>query len=79
MLSGPSTSTLVDEPLTENSEHSVQVIQENINKEYLALKLNRLKEKSAGYEFYKDFLSRCIKERLIPKGLKLELEPTIGH
>ena len=26
-----------------------------------------------------DFLSRCFKDRLIPKGLKVELEPTIGN
>ena len=30
------------------------------------------------YESHKDFLSRFIKDRLIPKGLKLELEQTIG-
>ena len=26
-----------------------------------------------------DFLSRCIAEELVPKGLKLELVPTIGN
>ena len=28
---------------------------------------------------HKDFFSRCIAEGLVPKGLKLELEPTIGN
>ena len=78
-VSGPSTSTLVNELLTENSEHSMQVIYESINEELLALKLNHLKEKSARYKSHKDFLSRCIKDHLIPKGLKLELEPAIGN
>ena len=45
-VSNPSTLTLVNEPTTENSEHSIQVIDESINKEHLAIKLNSLKEKS---------------------------------
>ena len=72
-------STVKNERLTETSEHSIQVLHESINKEHLALKLNHLKEKTARYESHKDFLSRCIKDCLIPKGLKLELEPTIGN
>ena len=51
----------------------------NINEEQTALKLNRLKEKAARYESHKDFLSRCVAEKLVPKGLKLELEPTLGN
>ena len=51
----------------------------NINKEQAALKLNRLKEKAARYESHKNFLSRCVAEKLVPKGLKLELEPTLGN
>ena len=45
----------------------------------LGLKLNRLKEKSARYESHKYFLSRCIRDCSIPKGLKLELEPTLRN
>ena len=66
-VSGPATPTLVNERITENSEHSIKVIHESINKEHLALKLNLLKEKSARKESHKDFLSRCIKNSLIPK------------
>ena len=51
----------------------------NKNKEQVAIKLNRLKDKVTMYESHKDFLTRCIAEKLIPKGLKLELEPTIGN
>ena len=37
------------------------------------------KGKLARYASHKDFLSHCIKNCLIPKGLKLELEPTIDN
>ena len=57
----------------------MQVFYESINKEHLALKLNRLKEKSTWYESHRDFLSRCIKDLLISKSLKLEVEPDIGN
>ena len=43
------------------------------------MKLNRLKEKNARYQSHREFLSQCIESKLIPKGLKLELEPTIGN
>ena len=43
------------------------------------MKLNRLKEKHARYESHKEFLNRCISEKLVPKWLKLELEPTIEN
>ena len=38
-----------------------------------------MKEKSAGYTSQKDFLSQCINRKLVPKGLELTLEPTIGN
>ena len=50
----------------------------NKNKLQIALKLNRLKDKVTMYGSHKDFLTRCIAEEQIPKGLKLELESTIG-
>ena len=43
------------------------------------MKLNRLKDKNARYQSHREFLSQCIESKLIPKGLKLELEPTIGN
>ena len=50
----------------------------NQNKEQVALKLNLLKDKVTRHESHKDFVTRCIAEKLIPNSLKLELEPTIG-
>ena len=38
-----------------------------------------MKENSARYVSHKDFLSQCIKSKLVPKGLELTLELTIGH
>ena len=63
LVSGPSTSTLVNEPLKDN----------------LALKLNLFKEKYSRCESHEDVLSRCMRDRLIPNASKLELELTIGN
>ena len=43
------------------------------------MKLNRLKDKNKRYQSHREFLSQCIESKLIPKGLKLELEPTTGN
>ena len=73
-----SASTLVGEE--NNEKHcSWQLGSSEKNKEQIALKLNRLKDKAVRYKSHKDFLSRCIAEELVPKGLKLELVPTIGN
>ena len=46
------------------------------NTDGLALKLIRLKEKSARYVSHKYFVSQCIKSKLVLKGLELTIEPT---
>ena len=38
-----------------------------------------MREKSVRYNLHKDFLSGCIQEKLVPKGLELSFEPTIGN
>ena len=58
-------------PLTENQKEG--------NTTYLAIKLNRLKDKQARFVSHKQFLTRCVAEKLVPKGLKVGLEPTIGN
>jgi len=50
-----------------------------IDKEKVALKLNRLKDKNNRMESHRAFLSQCVDTELIPKGLELTLEPTIGN
>ena len=49
------------------------------SKFYIYIYIYRLKEKHARYESHKEFLTRCISEKLVPNGLKLELERTIGN
>ena len=67
MISGPSTSTSINEPLT----HSMQVLSKSKSKEHLASKLNRLQKNQLGISPIK--ISHCIKDCLIQKGLKLQL------
>ena len=74
-----STSALVGEENNETTHCSRQLGSSEKNKERVALKLNRLKDKAVRYKSHKDFLSQYIAEELVPKGLKLELEPTIGN
>ena len=45
----------------------------------MGIKLNHLYAKSVQFNSHKDFPSRCIQEKLFPKGLELNLEPTIGN
>ena len=73
------TCTLVNEDTNQMTSSLQQTPATNKNKEQVALKCNHLKDKVTRYESYKDFLTRCIAEKLIPKGLKLELKPTIGN
>ena len=49
------------------------------NNDRLAFKPNHFRAKSARYNSHKYFLSRCIQEKLVPKGLELNLEPKIGN
>ena len=72
-----STSTLIGD--NETTHCSRQLRSSDKNKEQIALKQNQLKGKAVRYKSHKDFLSRCIAKELIPKGLKHELEPTIGN
>ena len=72
-----STCALVNEDANQMTSSLQQIPATNKNKEQIALKLNRLKDKVTRYESRKDFLIRCIAEKLIPIGIKLELEPTI--
>ena len=72
-----STCTLVNEDTKQMASALQQTPATNKNKEQVALKLNRLKDKVTRYESHKDFLTRCIAEKLNPKGLKFELETTI--
>ena len=42
-------------------------------------KLERLVDKTDRYESHKSFLEQCIKDKIIPVGLQINLTPTIGN
>ena len=50
-----------------------------MSRDQLAFKLYKYEDKITRYESHKEFLSRCVKEKVIPRGLKVEVEPTIGN
>ena len=43
------------------------------------MKLERLQDKHDRYDSHISFLTKCVKEKVIPNGLKIELEPSIGN
>ena len=76
-----------------NQASAVTIIEDSINRiqnfstaslvihntDKSALKPKCLKEKYASYISHKNFISQCIKNKLVPKGLDLTYEPTIGN
>ena len=72
-------STLANEVKTSRTTTKTFYQAETQNKDRFALKLNHLNNKSIRHESYKNFLSRCISEELMPKGSKLELKPTFRN
>ena len=79
LVSEASTATLIADNLKEDQNFLVTPTFVEQHKEQQAMKLNRLKDKNARYQSQREFLSQCIESKLIPKSLKLELEPTIGN
>ena len=75
-LNAPSTSN----DMTPSEDSPNNIIKNDSKKaECLAFKLDRLRDKAGRYNSHHSFLTRCISENIIPNGLKLELEPTIGN
>ena len=81
IVSKVSTATITEETVNINpnllSLFSTQTYHHNIDA--LDIKLDRLKEKSARCTLHKDFLFQCINSKLVPKGLEVTLEPTLGN
>ena len=75
----PSTATLTEVYLELNNDSLLTENQKERNAKYLAIKLYRLKEKQARFVSHKEFFTRCVAEELVPKGLEVTLEPTIGN
>ena len=79
LVNQASISTIAEELITVNTNFtSPRASNNNQNPDKLPLKLNQLEDKSGRYVPQKEFLTRCTVNKLIPKGLELSLEPTIG-
>ena len=70
---------MVEESKTVNTKFLSPETHNQKSTNHLEIKLNRLKDKQVRFESHKEFLSRCITDGLVPKGLELMLEPTIGN
>ena len=51
----------------------------NNRNDALATKLDRLHDKNERFKSHKEFLTKCMEGNVIPRGLRLELEPSIGN
>ena len=78
LIEAPSKATLVKDK-TVNINLNLLITQNHNEKtcNHLVIKLNRLKDKEARFESHKYFLTSCVNEGLVPKGLELMLESTI--
>ena len=71
VFASDSTITLIaNEKHTPGSDH---------NAVYTIVKLDRKVDKKNRFAIHKEFLNKCIEQKLIPNGLKIELEPSIGN
>ena len=71
LVNQASTATLFEQTIFEGSNFLSPPMPKERKKEWLALTLNRLMDKNARYESYKEFLLQFIQAWLIPKGLNL--------
>ena len=76
---GPHISVTPPAP-NDSTETTVSTETQDDNKiRYLTRKLDRLNDKEARFQSHKEFLERCLAANVIPNGLKVELEPSIGN
>ena len=75
----PSEATVTEESLEVDNDLLLTENQKERSTTYLRIKLNRLKNKQARFVSHKEFLTCCVSEELVPKGLEVTLEPTIGN
>ena len=62
-----------------STETVIEVNQNREDVDKIVIKLDRLQDKSTRYESHKEFLEKCIREKVIPDGLRVDVEPTIGN
>ena len=69
-IAAASTETIVRNPVYQELERE---------KEHLTFKLDKLNDKKCRYESHEAFLNKCLTNNLIPNGLKVYVEPSIGN
>ena len=74
-----STATFIEESNTVNPKFLSPETHNQKSRSYLAIQLNRLKDKQVRFKSHKEFVSLCITDGLVPNGLDLMLEPIIGN
>ena len=78
LVEASSTAILIGETVKMNPNLLTTQNHNEKTSSYLPMKFNCLKDKQGRFESHKDFLPRCIDEGLVPKGLGLVFETTIG-
>ena len=78
------TLSLNDVPFVSDSRQTViqnTEIRTTSNQEtdHLVFKLDKLHDKKARFESHENYLSKCLTNNLIPNGLKVFVEPSIGN
>ena len=64
---------------TESTDTVTNDTHDDSNIRFTARKLDRLFDKEARFQSHKEFLTRCLTGNVIPNGLRIELEPSIGN
>ena len=64
---------------SESTETVVRLAYIDKEKESLAFKLDRLNDIKCRYESHEAFLKKCLDNNLVPNGLKVYVEPSIGN
>jgi hypothetical protein len=78
LLTIPPTESVSTETIVNNERPSTNNTDEN-QARYFATKLDRFHDKEVRFQSHKEFLTRCLEANIIPNGLKLQLEPSIGN
>ena len=69
-IDNASTETIIRNPMYRETDRE---------KEHLTFKLDRLNDKRCRFESHEAFLNKCLTNNLIPNGLKVYIEPSIGN
>ena len=74
-MASASTETVIHNYIPSNGRESPT----GSNARYLVSKLDRLHDKKERYSSHRQFLQKCLDNDIVPNGLRLDLEPTIGN